>query len=121
MRTVLLLGFVTFSVASMAPVERSRATREIPGADVAGAAAGTLGEAIAVVRNVVSYLPAEPGTPASPSPGHRDGSRVAVGDVLPEGTALFVIPRHESYRYALFQGHRAIVDAASRQIVYIIQ
>jgi hypothetical protein len=41
--------------------------------------------------------------------------------VLPEGAELHAVPRHQSYRYAIVQGHRVIVDAASRQIVYIIR
>jgi hypothetical protein len=34
---------------------------------------------------------------------------------------LHPIPKHETYRYALVDGHCVIVDATSRKIVYVIQ
>jgi hypothetical protein len=59
---------------------------------------------------------------------NREGSLVvslnhgmSIGESLPESVEVHPIPKHETYRYALVDGHRVIVDAASRKIVYVIQ
>jgi hypothetical protein len=44
----------------------------------------------------------------------------AIGQTLPEAVELHSIPRHETYRYAVVNDHRVIVDAASRRVVYVI-
>jgi hypothetical protein len=44
-----------------------------------------------------------------------------IGETLPEEIDLHPIPRHETYRYAVMNDHRVIVDAASRRIVYIVR
>jgi hypothetical protein len=95
---------------------------ESSGIEVANGPAGTLGGAVAAVGKIASHIPTSGMEAQSDPPPTDQGSmHLAVGDVLPEGTALYSVPRHESYRYALVQGQRAIVDAASRQIVYIIR
>jgi len=44
-----------------------------------------------------------------------------IGETLPEEIDLHPIPRHETYRYAVMNDHRVIVDAASRRIVYVVR
>jgi hypothetical protein len=44
-----------------------------------------------------------------------------VGEALPEEIDLHPIPRHETYRYAVMNDHRVIVDAASRRVVYVVR
>ena len=44
-----------------------------------------------------------------------------IGEALPEEIDLHPIPRHETYRYAVMNDHRVIVDAASRRIVYVVR
>jgi len=44
-----------------------------------------------------------------------------IGEALPEEIDLHPIPRHETYRYAVVNDHRVIVDAASRRIVYVVR
>jgi hypothetical protein len=44
-----------------------------------------------------------------------------IGETLPEEIDLHPIPRHETYRYAVMDDHRVIVDAASRRIVYVVR
>ena len=44
-----------------------------------------------------------------------------IGETLPEEIDLHPIPRHETYRYAVLNDHRVIVDAASRRIVYVVR
>lgn len=120
MRALFILIFVAFSMGAMATFERSGTDPEASVARIAQAPSGTLSGAVAVVRKVQTPAPSAQEW-SDPPAGDRDGPRFAVGEVLPEGTELHMIPRHESYRYAVVQGQRAIVDAASRQIVYIIR
>jgi hypothetical protein len=44
-----------------------------------------------------------------------------IGETLPEDIELHPISRHETYRYAVVGGHRVIVDAASRRVVYVVR
>jgi Protein of unknown function (DUF1236) len=44
-----------------------------------------------------------------------------IGETLPEEIDLHPIPRHETYRYAVMNDHRVIVDAASRRVVYVVR
>ncbi|MBF9195804.1 DUF1236 domain-containing protein [Microvirga terrestris] len=44
-----------------------------------------------------------------------------IGETLPDEIDLHPIPRHETYRYAVMNDHRVIVDAASRRIVYVVR
>ncbi|MBJ6123844.1 DUF1236 domain-containing protein [Microvirga splendida] len=44
-----------------------------------------------------------------------------VGETLSEDVELHLIPRHETYRYAVVNDQRVIVDAASRRIVYVVR
>jgi len=117
MRTLYILAFSAFPLGAMATL--SGTAPEPSGIKVANAPAGTLSGA---VRKIASHI-ATPGTQSwsDPPAVDQDGPHLVVGKVLPGGTALYAVPRHESYRYAVVQGQRAIVDAASRQIVYIIR
>ncbi len=40
--------------------------------------------------------------------------------VIPEGIVLRAIPGHSSYRYAVIGGHRFVVDATTRAVVYAV-
>ena len=44
-----------------------------------------------------------------------------IGETLPEEVDVHPIPRHETYRYAVMNDHRVIVDATSRRIVYVVR
>jgi hypothetical protein len=46
---------------------------------------------------------------------------VAMGDVIPDTIPLHLIPKHETYRYAVVNGRGVIVDATSRQVVYVVR
>jgi hypothetical protein len=43
------------------------------------------------------------------------------GETLPDDIELHPISRHETYRYAVVNSHRVIVDAASRRVVYVLR
>ena len=45
---------------------------------------------------------------------------ITVGQALPETVLLRRISRHETYRYAVMDGHRFIVDASTRRVVYVV-
>jgi len=123
MRTLLILTFVVFSMGAMTALEGPGRIPESFGAKVAHAQAGTLTGAVTFVRKIKSHLSTDQTTQTWSEPPSRDQDalRLGVGERLPEGTELYAIPRHESYRYAIVQDHRVIVDAASRRIVYIIR
>ena len=46
---------------------------------------------------------------------------LSIGETLPGAVALHFIPKHETYRYAVVNDRRVIVDAASRRVVYVIR
>ena len=73
-----------------------------------------------VVRNVAAEVSARLNKRQEGSAPHVE-QRVSVGDSLSDSVELHPISRHETYRYAVVDGHRLIVDAASRKIVYVIQ
>ncbi len=54
-------------------------------------------------------------------PDNRVEWGTSLGETLPETVELHPIPRHETYRYAVMNDHRVIVDATSRKVVYIIK
>jgi hypothetical protein len=51
----------------------------------------------------------------------RMGKELTVGESLPETVELHSIPNHETYRYAVVDDHRFVVDAMSRKVVYVIR
>ncbi|HZH12697.1 MAG TPA: DUF1236 domain-containing protein [Microvirga sp.] len=123
MRTLFILIFAVFSLSAMAALKEASKALDQSGSKSVYAQAGTLTGAVSFVRNIKTHLSSsEHALPwARPSANDPNTPRLQIGDVLPAGTDLHRIPRHESYRYAIVQGRRAIVDAASRQIVYVIQ
>ncbi len=78
-----------------------------------------------VIPDIVSHVAAEV---SSRLTTNRQGAaaddvelRISIGESLSHSIELHPIPRHETYRYAMVDGHRLIVDAASRNIIYVIQ
>lgn len=119
MRTLYILAFAIFPLGAMATL--SGTAPESSRIKVADAPSRTLSSAVSAVRKI-TFRPSTSGTPASDSSLTDRGSlRLKIGEVLPEGTVLRSVARHPSYRYAIVQGQRVIVDAASRRIVYIIR
>jgi hypothetical protein len=45
---------------------------------------------------------------------------IEIGESLPETVELHSIPMHDTYRYAVVNDRRVIVDATSRNVVYVI-
>ena len=77
------------------------------------------------IHDAVRSIPADPSAklnsrqeaPSAP----RSARSASIGEALPESIELHPIPQHETYRYAVVNDHRVIVDAASRKVVYIIR
>ncbi len=123
MRILFILIFAMFSLGAMATLDVSDQTPGASGSKVADTRTGTLTGAVAAVRKIKSHLSVDQLTQTSSGPeiDDQDNPRLKIGEMLPEEAELHVVPRHESYRYAIVQGQRVIVDAGSRQIVYIIR
>ncbi len=123
MRIRLILLAVVSSLGALAAFDGAGIVPQSSGANVVSAQAGTLTGAVATVRKIGAHLSADQRTRAWSEPAAEDGDipRLKIGETLPEGVDLYAVPQHESYRYAIVQGHRVIVDAASHQIVYIIR
>ena len=121
MRIVLILVFAVFSLGAMATLDESETASDR--SNVSPAMAGTLTGAVKMVRTIRSHLQSgdQQQTWSEASVDSQEPPHLGVGEVLPEEMTLYAVPRHESYRYAVLQGQRVIVDAASRQIVYIIR
>jgi hypothetical protein len=73
------------------------------------------------VRNIAADLSARLNAKQESSAAIHLDQGMSVGESLSELVELHPIPKHETYRYAVLDGHRVIVDATSRKIVYVIQ
>ena len=118
MRAAYHLAFAVFSVGTVAtPTTAPNAT--------AGAGASSPTVQQYAILNAVRSIPAD----FSVTPSLKQEASVpfpldlgtSVGETLPETLELHRIPQHETYRYAVVNDRRVIVDAASRKIVYVIQ
>jgi hypothetical protein len=84
------------------------------GAAVGAAVGGTIGSA-APPQPVVTYVEKHP------VPTVAVQEEIVVGKPLPSSVKLHVIPEHETYRYAVVNNQRVIVDPKTRTVVKIVQ
>jgi len=111
MRAAYYLAFAVFSLGAVAmPSTAPNAT----------SAATFLTEIPDAVRTIAMDLSARLNTGDS-SFETLLGSKLTVGESLPETVELHSIPNHETYRYAVVDDHRFVVDAMSRKVVYVIR
>ena len=111
MRAACHLAFAVFSLGAVAmPTTAPNATNT----------ATSLADIPDAVRNIAADFSARL--------NHRDvssearfGRSLSVGESLPETVELHRIPNHETYRYAVVDDHRFVVDAMSRKVVYVIR
>ncbi|NBJ11090.1 DUF1236 domain-containing protein [Microvirga arsenatis] len=114
MRAAYHLAFLVFSAGTVAtPTTAPNATDQANSPPVASQQSAVLEAA----RSLAVDLSPRQEAVATTRLTHS----AAIGEALPETIALHPIPKHETYRYAVVNGHRVIVDAASRKIVYIIR
>jgi hypothetical protein len=118
MRAVYHLAIAVFSVGIIAtPTSAPNATHQagLPvSADQQHAALDAAG-------NITTDLPVRGGSRQDSNLASHFSRGALIGETLPEDVDLHPIPRHETYRYAIINSHRVIVDAASRRIVYVVR
>ena len=72
-------------------------------------------------RNIAATTPVREGSHTNATLASHFSRGALIGETLPEEVDLHPIPRHETYRYAVVNEHRVIVDATSRRIVYVVR
>lgn len=117
MRAAYHLAFVVFSVGAVATPTMAPTMIE-PLATASTISSQAIPD---VVRNVTADLPLRLNVNREGSPALSSNHGMSIGESLPESVEVHPIPKHETYRYALVDGQRVIVDAVSRKIVYVIQ
>jgi len=117
MRAAYHLAFAVFSVGTVAtPTTAPDATNQA-GALLTAPQHHTLLDAVSSIPadlSARSHLRQEGSVPVKFDQG------ASIGETLRDDIDLYPIPRHETYRYAVVNQHRVIVDAASRRIVYVV-
>lgn len=119
MRAASYLAFAMFSIGTVAvPSTAPNATDA-----TASWASASHHRAIAdAARGIASELAArQPVRLKVLSAMAGEGRGTSMGETLPDAIELYPIPKHETYRYAVVNDHRVIVDAASRKVVYVIR
>ena len=117
MRAASYMAFAVFSASIVAtPGTAPNAT---------GSNASWAGAQDRAVINAARSVARAPSAKVQPRRDSRAADRSAqglsVGETLPEAVALHFIPKDETYRYAVVNDRRVIVDAASRKVVYVIR
>jgi uncharacterized protein DUF1236 len=117
MRVASHLAFAVFSLGAVAaPSTAPNATNQT----VSWMSAAQQHAVIDAARSIAVDPPLETRSPQESPADSETNWGTSIGETLPEKVELHSIPRHETYRYAVVNDHRVIVDAASRRIVYII-
>ncbi len=117
MRAAYRLAFIVFSVGAVAAPAMAPTVIE-PLATASAISSQAIPD---VVRNVATDLTLLLNASLEGSPMLSPSRLISVGESLPVAVEVYPIPKHETYRYALLDGQRVIVDAASRKVVYVIQ
>lgn len=117
MRAASYIAFAVFSASIVAtPGTAPHAT---------GSNASWVGPQDHAVINAARGVASDPSAKVQPRRESQTANRrtqgLSVGETLPEAVALHFIPKHETYRYAVVNDRRVIVDAASRRVVYVIR
>ena len=89
------------------------------GAAVGAAVGGTVGAAedASLPPPVVTYVERED----TPSVEVREVEHVRVGTVLPDTVVLHEIPKYKTYRYAVINHERVIVEPRTRKVIKVIE
>jgi hypothetical protein len=117
MRAAYHLAFAVFSLGTVAtPTTAPNATDQTEA--VQSAQHHAVPDAI---RNIAADSSARLAKGRMASSEIRLSRDIAVGESLPETIELHPIPNHETYRYAVVNDHRVVVDAMSRKVVYVLR
>lgn len=118
MRAAYHLAIAVFSVGTvLTPTVGPNATHQA-GASVA---ADQQHAFLDVARSSAAEAPVRTASQQDATLASHFSRGALIGETLPEEIDLHPIPRHETYRYAVMNDHRVIVDAASRRIVYVVR
>jgi Protein of unknown function (DUF1236) len=118
MRAAYHLAFAVFSIGTVAtPTTAPNATGETGTSPPASQQHALLD----AVGSIAAEFSVKPHLEREVSLATSFNGRTSIGETIPETMELHPIPRHETYRYAVVNDRRVIVDAASRKIVYVIQ
>jgi Protein of unknown function (DUF1236) len=117
MRAAYHLAFIVFSLGTVAtPSTAPNATDQ----EASRAPSEQQHAIMDAAHKVTADLSASsPANQESPSASWIERG-TSLGETLPDDIELYPIPKHETYRYAVVNHHRVIVDAASRKVVYIV-
>jgi len=131
----LQFALALLAAAALAPATANAQDNAVGGAAggaiVGGVVGGPVGAAVgAAVGGTVGAATEEPPPPPVvtyveredvPSVEVREVEHVRVGTVLPETVELHTIPKYKTYRFAVINHQRVIVDPHSRKVVKIIE
>ena len=87
------------------------------GAAVGAGVGGTVGAATEPPPGAVTYVERED----TPSAEVREVEHVRVGTVLPDTVVLHEIPKYKTYRYAVINHERVIVEPRTRKVIKVIE
>ncbi len=118
MRAVYHLAIAVFSIGTVAtPTAAPTATMGAGGPLPAIQQPAPLDSA----RNTAADFPVSAGSRQGVTLASHFSRGALVGETLPDDIELHPISRHETYRYAVVNSRRVIVDAASRRVVYVLR
>ena len=123
----LLVAVTLAALPGVALAQSTTATGAARGAAEGGAAAGpvgaivggTVGAAIGAAVEIPNAVITS--VTAANTPSVVVQERVVVGSALPGSVTLYTVPEHRTYRYAVVNDRRVIVDPATRRVVHIIE
>ncbi len=118
MRAAYHLAIAVFSVGAVAtPTTAPNATHQA-GPPMPG---GQQHASLDPARNIAAAAAIGDGSQPNATLASHFSRGALIGETVPEEVDLHPIPRHETYRYAVMNDHRVIVDATSRRIVYVVR
>jgi hypothetical protein len=118
MRAAYHLAIAVFSVGAVATPTTAPNAIHQAGPPMPVSQQNASGEA---TRNIAAPAPVREDSQANTTLASHFSRGALIGETLPEEVDLHPIPRHETYRYAVMNEHRVIVDATSRRIVYVVR
>jgi Protein of unknown function (DUF1236) len=119
MRAVYHLAIAVFSLGTVAtPTAAPNATN---GAGEALSAIQQPAAPLDAVTNTAADFPVNADSRQDVTLASHFSRGALIGETLPDDIELHPISRHETYRYAVVNSHRVIVDAASRRVVYVLR
>jgi hypothetical protein len=99
-------------------VRRGTAEGQAVGGPIGGFVGGTVGLATGLAEGITEDVVGA--VRIGPAPNVVVEERVAVGEPLPPRVRLYPVPRYASYRYAVVNDQRVIVDPRTRRVIRVV-